>query len=69
MMNEIYFWIGLVVTNAVLLCLWLLTAYFGKEVLFRLARVYRLEVIWYWLNRLEKEGTHVFEKASKEAAK
>lgn len=66
-MNEVYFWVGLVITNAVLLVLWTLTAYFGKHVLFRITRVYHLNVVWYWLNRLEKEGTHVFEKASKGA--
>lgn len=32
----------------------------------RLLRVYHLNVVWYWLHRLEKEGTHCFQKAEPE---
>ena len=31
---------------------------------FRLTRVYHLTVITYWLDRLEKEGTHCFERVN-----
>ncbi len=39
--------------------LWL----YGNHVWKRLIRVYHLTVIYYWLDRLEKEGTHCFTKA------
>ena len=40
----------------------------GHETFKSLRRVYHLTVIGYWLDRLEREGTHVFKKASKEAS-
>jgi len=68
-MNEVYFWVGLVVANLVLGALWAITAYLGKEVWQRITRIYSLTVIIYWLDRLEKEGTHTFERARQEVKK
>jgi hypothetical protein len=38
----------------------------GMRIWKRITHVYALHVIQYWLKRLEKEGTHCFEKAAKE---
>ena len=65
-MTEVYFWVGLVLANLLLASLWFVTGLYGHAVFKRMMRVYHLTVIWYWLDRLEKEGTHVFEKARKE---
>ena len=40
----------------------------GHKTFKSLRRVYHLTVIGYWLDRLEREGTHVFKKASKGAS-
>ncbi len=68
-MSEVYYWVGLVVVNFALAALWLITWYFGQEVWRRATRIYSLTVIYYWLDRLEKEGTHTFERARQEATK
>jgi hypothetical protein len=68
-MNEIYLWVGLLVVNCVLGALYFLTWLLGKEVWGRITRIYSFTVIIYWLDRLEKEGHHTFERARKEAAK
>lgn len=36
---------------------------FGARLFKDLRRVYHLRVIGYWLDRLEKEGSHCFEKS------
>lgn len=64
-MNELYFWIGLVVVNVTLGVLWIATGYMGKFVWDRITRIYSLTVITYWLDRLEREGLRTFEKARK----
>ena len=43
--------------------LWFFTGYVGAGVFERLRRIYHLRVIGYWLDRLEKGGVRVFEKA------
>lgn len=53
---------GVFMIGALLLTYWL-AGLVGTEVLRRLRRIYHLSVIVYWLNRLEKEGTHCFQKA------
>ena len=63
-MSEIYLWVGLVIVNLILGALWVATGYLGKEVYDRIKRVYSLTVVWYWLDRLEKEGLRTFEKAT-----
>jgi len=54
---------GLLLAASLLLCvsygLHLICQRIGNKI----ARVYHLRVIWYWLNRLEQEGSHCFEKA------
>lgn len=40
--------------------------FLGKRIYQRVTRTYALHVVWYWLNRLEKEGTHCFDKAQKD---
>ena len=67
-MTEIHLWIGLIVTNLVLGALWIITGVIGKGLWERLKRIYSFTVILYWLDRLESEGTHTFERARKEAA-
>ncbi len=57
-------WIGWAATTAVLAALYGLTGLLGKKVFCRITRIYHLHVVGYWLDRLEREGTHVFEKAS-----
>lgn len=55
--------IGLIAVQSILLyCI----AQLGKSIYQRLTRTYALHVVWYWLERLEKEGSHCFEKAVKE---
>lgn len=63
----VYALIGWVVACLIIAALWLVTAYLGERVFKRITRIYHLTVIGYWLNRLEEEGTHVFQKASNEA--
>lgn len=52
--------IALVILQSVLL---VVIGMLGGRIWKKVARVYHLHVIWYWLHRLEKEGTHCFEKA------
>lgn len=68
-MSEIYLWVGLVIVNLILGALWVATGYLGKEVYNRIKRIYSISVIWYWLDRLEKEGVRTFERARKESLK
>lgn len=35
----------------------------SKRIWQRVTRTYALHVVWYWLNRLEAEGSRCFEKA------
>jgi hypothetical protein len=46
-----------------------LTGIAGAWVFMRVKRTYHLTVIWYWLDRLEKEGTHCFTKSTNEESK
>lgn len=46
--------------------LWLV-GIFGNKLFNDLRRIYSLTVISYWLKRLEREGTHTFERAKREA--
>ncbi len=62
----VYAWIGWCVTTALLWVLWYLSGTLGALLFARLRRVYHLVVIGYWLDRLEKGGWRVFEKAEAE---
>lgn len=42
---------------------WVAVGYAGKNMYKRLRRIYSLNVVWYWLNRLESEGKRCFEKS------
>jgi hypothetical protein len=53
-------WVGLAVSAVLLGVSYYLLGLLGKEVFTRLRRVYHLSVVWYWLDRLEKLGTHKF---------
>ena len=66
-MNELYLWVGLVVTNVILGALWFATWLLAKPLWSRLTRIYSMTVIVYWLDRLEREGLRTFEKARKES--
>lgn len=55
-----YAWIGLAVSGALLCAGYWVLGLLGAEVFKRLRRVYHLTVVWYWLDRLEKLGTHRF---------
>lgn len=57
---NLWAWVGLCVSFAVLLPLYWVGGLLGAEVFKRLRRVYHLTVIWYWLDRLERLGTHKF---------
>lgn len=62
-------WAGWMVTTGVLLVLYGVTAALGQHIYKRLRRIYALHVIRYWLERLEREGTHVFERVAEQADK
>jgi hypothetical protein len=55
-----YAWLGLAVSAGLLCAGYWLIGLLGVEVYKRLRRVYHLSVVWYWLDRLEKLGTHRF---------
>lgn len=61
-----YAWLGLVVSSVVLIGLYFLLGLLGVKVYRRLARVYHMTVITYWLGKLEKEGGRVFQRAQEE---
>lgn len=46
--------------------LFVAVGWLGNGIWKRVTRAYDLHVVWYWLNRLEKEGAHTFEKARQE---
>lgn len=60
--------IGVFCAAIILLVLWVVTGLWGCEVWRRLTRAYHLTVILYWLDRLEKGGVRVFQKAEAEDA-
>ena len=70
-MSETFYWVGVVtcIGASAVLSAFILAAGFwalgfaGRSVYKRLTRIYHLHVIFYWLDRLEKEGAHCFEKA------
>lgn len=71
-MSDIYFnlgvWTGIIVACTLLAIvqslLLVAIGFLGKRIWQRVTRTYALHVVWYWLNRLEKEGSHCFDKAS-----
>lgn len=60
-------WIGWAILCASLGIALYATNLLGKHLFRRIRRVYHIAVIGYWLDRLEREGTHVFKKASEGA--
>jgi hypothetical protein len=58
---------GLLLAAVLLLVAGALVGIVGAWLFKRLRRIYDLGVIVYWLDRLEKEGTHVFRKASEQS--
>lgn len=60
-----YAFIGWLLVTCVLAALYWFSGLLGRKVFTRLKRIYHLTVIGYWLDRLESEGTHVFEKFKK----
>lgn len=62
----VYAWVGWLVTTLVLGVLYVATGVLGVRVYRRLARVYHMTVVTYWLGRLEKEGVRVFQRAQEE---
>lgn len=70
-MSDIYHglgvWTGIVAACALLAIvqslLLVAIGYLGKRIYKRLTRTYALHVVWYWLERMEKEGKRCFEKA------
>lgn len=61
-------WIGLVVVAMVQLALWMMVAAVGREQFRKLRRVYHLQVLSYWLGRLEREGHRTFQRPEDEEA-
>jgi hypothetical protein len=60
--------IGTCILLAIILSLLLVViGHLGKRVYKGITRVYALHVVWYWLERLEKEGTHCFTKADEDS--
>lgn len=62
----VYAWIGWAIVTAALVPAWLLTGWLGWSVFDRLRRIYHLTVIAYWLDRLEKGGMRIFQRAEQE---
>lgn len=60
--------LGVIVVGGVLGFLVFVTGLIGEKLFKDLRRVYSLTVITYWLARLEREGTHTFERARKEVS-
>lgn len=60
---QVYGFIGWLVITAVLLVLYWWTGILCEDIGKRIARIYHLSVMFYWLKRLEREGTHCFKKA------
>ena len=58
--------LGLLGAIAVLVAVSWVAGIVGHETFKRLRRVYHIAVIGYWLDRLEREGTHVFQKTKKD---
>lgn len=44
----------------------ILTGTAGAWLFKRMRRTYQLATIWYWLDQLEKRGTHCFQKPTKD---
>jgi len=61
-----YAWVGWLVLTLVLGGLYVLTGHLGVLVYRRLARVYNMTVVSYWLGRLEKVGIREFQRAQAE---
>lgn len=66
-MMAIVTWLGQAITILLMLVvagvlLWLLLEVLGRQGWKRLQRVYHLNVIAYWLARLENEGRQVFQR-------
>jgi hypothetical protein len=59
-----YAFLGWMIISGIIAVLWLITGKLGFELWTRFKRVYHLSVIIYWLDRLEQEGTHCFQKAN-----
>lgn len=59
----VWAWIGWLVTTLILGAGYLVTGYIGTRVFKRVTRIYHLNVVAYWLDRLEREGTHTFKRA------
>lgn len=57
--------VGVVAVLVLLFVVSIVTGRYAATVWKRLVRTYHLTVIWYWLDRLEQEGTHCFRKADK----
>ena len=76
MINQYALWIGRgvmvgaggLVALAFLLAAWWLTGLLGADVFKRLRRIYSLQVIGYWLDRLEKQGQRIFREAEMQDA-
>lgn len=58
---------GLLLATVLLLVAGALVGFVGAWLFKRLRRIYDLSVIVYWLDRLEKEGAHVFRKAGEQS--
>lgn len=58
--------LGLLGAVAALIAVWCIAGIVGQATFKRLRRVYHITVIGYWLDRLEREGTHTFQKAKKD---
>lgn len=58
-----YAFLGWMIISAIIAVLWLISGMCGVALYKRLRRVYHFTVIGYWLDRIEKEGTHCFRKS------
>ena len=63
----VFAWFGMTIAGLLLLVISWAVGCAGRDLYRRITRVYSLTVVWYWLDKLEREGLRTFEKARQES--
>lgn len=58
----VYAWVGLCISIIIVAILHMVAMSWGRWVFRRLKRAYCLSVVWYWLDRFEREGSRTFKR-------
>lgn len=56
-------WVGWAILAILLGVALYITNLIGRHLFRRIRRVYHISVMWYWLDRLDREGKRTFQKA------